>query len=106
MSFKTLLEAWSAEQKPVVTRETYTVNLQLDDAARLHALDDLFPGVDRERIITDLLSTALDQLEAVIPYKPGSKVIREDEEGDPIFEDVGLTPQFLALAKKHREKLR
>lgn len=106
MSFKSLLEDWSAERKPVTTRETYTVNLQLDDAARLHALAELFPAVERERIITDLLSTALDQLEAAIPYQPGSKIIREDEEGDPIYEDVGLTPQFVALTKKHRETLR
>ena len=105
MSFKSLLETWSAEQKPVTTRDTYNVNLQLDDAARLHALADLFPGVDRERLITDLLSAALDQLEAEIPYEPGSKVIREDEQGDPIYEDVGLTPRFLELAKKHREAL-
>ena len=59
MSFKSLLAAWSAEQKPAKTRETYDVNLRLDDAARLHALDDLFPDVGRERIITDLLSEAL-----------------------------------------------
>ena len=105
MSFKSLLAAWSAEQKPAKTRETYDVNLRLDDAARLHALADLFPDVDRERIITDLLSEALDQLEAAIPYQQGSKVIQEDDQGDPIYEDVGLTPRFLELARKHRETL-
>ena len=105
MSFKSLLAAWSAEQKPAKTRETYDVNLRLDDAARLHALGDLFPDVDREQIITDLLSEALDQLEAAIPYQPGSTVIQEDDQGDPIYEDVGLTPRFLELARKHRETL-
>lgn len=105
MSFKSLLDAWSAEQKPVKTRETYDVNLDVDDAAKLHAFAELFPGVNRERIITDLLSMALDQLEASIPYEPGDKVIREDDQGDPIYQDVGLTPRFLDLVKKHRESL-
>jgi hypothetical protein len=105
MSFKSLLDAWSAEQEPVKTRETYNINLDVDDAAKVHAFAEMFPGVDRERIITDLLSKALDQLEAAIPYQPGDNVIREDDQGDPIYEDVGLTPRFLKLVKKHRESL-
>ena len=56
MSFKSLLDAWSAEHKPVKTRETYNINLDVDDAAKVHAFAEMFPGVDRERIITDLLS--------------------------------------------------
>ncbi len=105
MSYKELLDAWAAEQKPVTTTETYKVQLPLADAARLHALLELFPGAQRERIITDLLSVAFDQLEASIPYKPGDKVIREDDHGDPIYEDKGLTPRFLELVKKHRASL-
>lgn len=106
MSFKSLLDAWSAEQKPITTKESYQVNLDIDDAAKLHAFAELFPNVDRERIITDLLSKALDQAEAAIPYEPGTRVIREDDQGDPIYEDTGLTPRFLELVKKHRETLR
>lgn len=105
MSFKALLDAWAAEERPVETDENYEVRLTLDDAARLHAFAELFPGVDRERVITDLLSVALDQLEASIPYVPGDKVIREDDHGDPIYEDTGMTPQFLELVKKHRKAL-
>lgn len=105
MSFKALLDAWAAEEPPVETDETYEVKLTLDDAARLHAFAELFPGVDRERIITDALSVAFDQLEAAIPYVPGDKVIREDDHGDPIFEDTGLTPRFLELVKNHRRSM-
>ena len=105
MSYKDLLEAWAAEQKPVTTAETYKVQLPLDDAARLHALLEMFPDVGRERIITDLLGLAFAQLEASIPYIPGNKVIQEDDHGDPIYEDTGLTPRFLDLVKKHRATL-
>ena len=105
MTFKTLLDAWAAEHEPARTSETYAVHLVIEDAAKVHALADLFPGVTHERVITDLLSVALDRVEAAIPYVPGDTVIREDEFGDPVYEDKGLTPQFLDLVKKYRKQL-
>lgn len=105
MRFKALLDAWAAEKSPAKTDATYEVRLSVHDAARIHAFAELFPGIDRERVITDLLSAGLDQLEASIPYVPGETVIREDDHGDPIYEDTGITPKFLELVKKHREGL-
>ncbi len=105
MTSKALLDAWAAERAPVKTREAYSIRLNNEDAARVHALADLFPGVDAERIISDLLSAALEQTEAAIPYVPGDKVIREDDFGDPVYEDVGLTPRFRELVKAHRKRL-
>ena len=88
-----------------MTSETYAIHLPADDAARVRALAELYPGVDHERIITDLLSAALEQVEAAIPYVPGDKVIREDEFGDPVFEDKGMTPRFRDLVRKYRQEL-
>lgn len=105
MTFKALLDAWAAQENPTLTSKSYAVHMTTADAARVHALAELFDGVDEERIITDLLSMALDELQAAIPYEPGSKVIREDEFGDPVYEDCGLTPRFLALARGYKETL-
>jgi hypothetical protein len=105
MTFKALLDAWAAQEKPTLTPTAYNVRLSTDDAARIHALAEIFDGVDEERIITDLLSAALDELQAAIPYEPGDKVIRNDEFDDPVYEDCGLTPRFLELARRHREAL-
>jgi hypothetical protein len=104
MTFKSLLEAWAAEKEPARTSETYAIHLRTEDAARVHALADLFPGITHERVLSDLLSAAIEQVEAAIPYVPGDKVIREDEFGDPVYEDKGLTPQFLDLVKKYRKQ--
>ena len=71
----------------------------------MHAFADLFPGVDAERIISDLLAAALEQTEAAIPYVQGDRVIREDEFGDPVYEDVGLTSRFRELVRAHRKRL-
>ena len=105
MTSKALLDAWAAERAPAKTREAYSIRLSNDDAAKVHALADLFPGVDAERIISDLLSAALEQTEAAIPYVQGDKIIREDEFGDPVYEDVGLTPRFRERVRAHRKRL-
>ncbi len=105
MSFKSLLDAWAAEEQPARTSETYAVHLAPEDAAKIHAFADLFPGITKERVITDLLAVALERVEAAIPYVPGDKVIREDDFGDPVYEDKGLTPQFLDLVKRYRKQL-
>lgn len=105
MSFKTLLESWSKQEPPAKTVDEYSVRLSLDDAARIHALVELYPGMDTERIITDLLSASLDELEATMPYVPGERVIREDDHGDPVYEDTGPTPRFLELTKQYQKEL-
>lgn len=106
MNFKTLLDSWAVEAEPEKTDETYAVHLTLEDAARIHALAELFPGVDVERVITDLLSAALDETQAAIPYEQGSEVIREDEYGDPVYNDAGMTPRFLELVQSHKAALK
>ena len=105
MPFKSLLDTWAGNRKPLASREYYSVQLPLEDAARVHALCEMFPGNNAEQIITDLLREALDEIEAAMPYVAGETVIREDEYGDPVFEDAGMTPRFLELVKKYRAEL-
>lgn len=87
------------------TAREYAVRLPLDDAARLHALAALFPGHSLEHIITDLMHAALGEIEAAMPYEPGPKVISRDDQGDPVYEDVGLTPRFEALTREFKKTL-
>ena len=105
MSFRELLDTWKRDPKPAETNEYYSIRLSIDDAARLRALVALFPGTDEEQIVTDLLSTAVSQVEAAMPYEPGTKVIREDDHGDPIYEDIGMTPRFLELVREQQKAL-
>jgi hypothetical protein len=79
--------------------------LELDDASRLHALAELFPGQPIEVIITDLLHAGLDEIAAAIPYERGPKVISRDDQGDPVYEDIGLTPRFVELTRKFKKQL-
>ena len=105
MSFKDLLESWRESAAQPRTATEYAVRLPIDDAARLAALSEMFPGRTPEQLLTDLLGAALQEIETSMPYIAGKKVISTDEQGDPIYEDVGLTPRFVELTRKNRKKL-
>ena len=105
MKFKPLLDRWKKEVAPALTAEEYSIRLPLDDASRLHALAELFPGRRIEDIITDLLHAGLDEIGAAMPYERGPKIISRDEQGDPLYEDVGLTPRFVELTRQFQKIL-
>ena len=105
MKFKPLLDRWKKDAAPVRTAKEYSIRLELDDASRLHALAELFPGQPLETIITDLLHASLDEIAAAMPYERGPKVISRDDQGDPLYEDIGLTPRFVELTRKFKKKL-
>jgi hypothetical protein len=105
VKFKPLLDRWKKDAAPVRTAREYAIRLELDDAARLHALAELFPGQPIEAIITDLLHAAIDEIAAAMPYERGPKVISRDDHGDPVYEDIGLTPRFVELTRKIKRKL-
>jgi len=105
VSFKELLDSWRDTAAEPRTATQYAVRLPLDDAARLQALAEMFPGRTPEQIITELLGAALQELGTAMPYVPGKKVISTDEQGDPVYEDSGPTPRFMELTRKNRKKL-
>jgi hypothetical protein len=105
VKFKPLLDRWRKDLPPVRTAREYAVRLALDDASRLHALLELFPGRTAEEIITDLLHAGLDEIAAAMPYEPGPKIISRDDQGDPVYEDVGLTPRFVELTRRCKKSL-
>ena len=105
MKFKALLEHWKKEEAPARTAKEYAVRLTLDDTARLQALAALFPGQRVEDLVTDLLHAALEEITAAMPYEPGPKIISRDDQGDPVYEDVGLTPRFVELSRKFKKAL-
>lgn len=44
------------------------------------------------------MSDILRQIEARIPYKPGPKVIRVEDD-EPIYEDIGDMPRYLEIKR-------
>ncbi len=105
MRIRELLGEWEDCRHTPKTATEYPVRLSVDDAAQIHALAEMFPGRTEHEIITDLLSAALADLVEAMPYVQGSRVIAEDDHGDPIYEDTGPTPRFMELSRRHRKAL-
>jgi hypothetical protein len=105
VKFKPLLDRWKKHPPPERTAAEYAIRLPLDDASRLQALVELFPGLTVEEIVTDLLHAGLDEIAGAMPYEPGPAVISRDDHGDPVYEDIGMTPRFVELARKHKKRL-
>lgn len=104
MRVKELLNEWASTariNKPVMS---FNLQLPLELSAQLMALKDLFPGRTLEQLSFDLLSSAIDELTETLPYMQGTNIIAEDEYGDPMYEDVGLTPRFLELTQYYLDK--
>lgn len=106
MKVSELMSMWEKSAKGRLTKSTYEVRLPLEDAAKIEALREMYPKKSAEAVITDLLTAALNELETSMPYIQGDKVIAEDELGDPLYEDAGQTPRFLALSQKHLDDLK
>lgn len=105
MKVRELLQHWNGARAPELTAERYAIRLTVEEAARVHALAELYSSVSVEDILRDLISAALVEVEEAMPYVPGPTVVSVDDHGDPVFEDAGPTPRFIALARKHRERL-
>lgn len=106
MNIKELLNDWAAHSCSTEETADIYIKLPFEKMAGILALVDMFPGRTREQIIIDLLGLALNEIEEEFPYIKGDRIITEDEFGDPVYEDVGLTPRFLELTKSHLKGLK
>lgn len=105
MKIRELATHWEDTAKGRLTKTGYTIHLDVEAAARLAALAEMYPKHHPEELLGELIGAALEELEASFPYVKGAKVIATDEEGDPLYEDVGPTPRFLELSKRHLASL-
>ena len=105
MDTKQLVYKWDQTGKATLAKDSYQFSLNPQDESAIETLLALYPKLTKQQILQDLLSTALDDIEAGFPYVKGKRVIAHDEEGDAIYEDAGNTPRFLALMQKHQKDM-
>jgi hypothetical protein len=105
MKIKELVQEWESNATGRMSANEYSIPLDVESAARLAALAEMYPKRSAEELLGELVSAALEGIETSFPYVQGTKVIATDEQGDPLYEDIGPTPRFLALSRKHLERL-
>lgn len=105
MKIKELVHEWESTATGRMSADQYSIPLDVESAARLAALAEMYPKRSPEELLGELVGAALEGIETSFPYVQGTKVIATDEQGDPLYEDIGPTPRFLALSRKHLERL-
>lgn len=105
MKIRELVPHWEQHAKGRLTHNNYQIRLDVEAAARLAALAEMYPKRHPEELLGELLSAALEELETSFPYVQGTRVVATDEQGAPLFEDIGPTPRFLALSRRYLAEL-
>ena len=99
---KKMLDDWELRSTHVKEQVSTKIVLNKQDLIKVEALAEAYklPASD---LLANLINTTLREIEEHIPYVAGDKVIRI-EEGDPIYEDVGRTPEYLAAKDRLQKK--
>lgn len=105
MKIRELVQQWEQNATGRLVSTPYQVHLDVESAARLAALSDMYPKRTTEELLAELIGAALEDLEASLPYVQGTHVVATDEEGNPVYEDAGPTPRFLELARQHLQEM-
>ena len=103
---KQLINIWKGATSGRPVAKAISVELSAYDYARIKALAEIFSGRTENQILSELVSAALDEVEEAFPYIQGDKVIAEDEFGDPMYADAGLTPRFVELTRKYEASIK
>ncbi len=106
MRVRDLIKHWEETAADTMAAREFKFRLPVKEAARVMALAEIYQTRTVEQIITDLLSAALDEVEEALPYVQGSRIISEDDQGDPIYADAGPTPRFRELSERFARELR
>lgn len=96
--FSTLLRNLEDNAKHRSGRESFTTQIDHEDLIRLKALAEVY-DIDIQDLCAALFHSMLQELEARMPYRPGTEIIRM-EDGDPVYEDIGPMPRYLSIIRR------
>lgn len=71
MKIRELVRHWEHTAKGRMARNHYSIPLDVESAARLAALHEMYPRRSVEELLGELVGAALEELEASFPYVKG-----------------------------------
>ena len=101
--FYELMTDWQDRVIDDAELESLSMRIHTRDMVKLEALAGLY-RLPVDEVARELLNRALLSIEAEMPYVPGPKVIRVEEDGDEVYEDIGPMPRYLELQDSLRKE--
>lgn len=114
MKASRLHEVWASPDNTRLTPKQYSFRLPLHVAAKLAALGEIYPNRSRTQIVADLLSSALEEVEAHLPQGVGDRaegdlerMLQEEHgyAGEELYYLGGPKGRFRSSANKHYRDL-
>lgn len=99
---KDLSKLWGAPDHSRLTKKQQSIRLPILVAAKIEAIQELYPTQKKSEIIGQLLASALDQFEQGLESLPDldqPTVFGPDEE--TFFPDIGDKGKFIRLSNEH-----
>lgn len=100
-----LPKVWDAPDYSKLTPKQISIRLSIKVAAKIAALNDLYPQKTKTEIINDLLGSALDKLAEGLPGAGGGRVHGTTPDGEVIAEDIGISARFYELTNKYLKEI-
>lgn len=102
MKASDLVTVWSAPDNSRLTAKQYSFRLPVHVAAKLAALEELYPTRSRTQLVGDLLTAALAEVEKNLECHAGVPLGHKHPETDEeMFAMAGQILQFHQAANKH-----
>lgn len=102
MKASDLVTVWSAPDNSRLTAKQYSFRLPVHVAAKLAALEELYPTRSRTQLVGDLLTAALAEVEKNIEWHAGAPLgHKHPDTGEEMFALAGPRLQFHQAANKH-----
>lgn len=98
---------WAAPDNKRLIPKQISIRLPVHVAAKIYALEEIYPSKTRTEIINDLLSTALEEMEDSIPSSKGKEIAvipaehAGTEEAVHVYEDNGLRGRYFDVFTRH-----
>jgi hypothetical protein len=102
MKASDLVTVWSAPDNSRLTAKQYSFRLPVHVAAKLAALEDLYPTRSRTQLVGDLLSAAITEVEKNLESHAGAPVGHKHPETDEeMFYEAGQIADYRRSANEH-----
>jgi len=105
MKASDLVTVWGAPDNSRLTAKQYSFRLPVHVAAKLAALEELYPTRSRTQLVGDLLTAAISEVERNLPAYATTQFGDVTEDGEQLYEAGGMVADYRRLANQHYEAI-
>lgn len=105
MKASDLVNVWASPDDSGHTAKQYSFRLPVHVAAKLAALEDVYPSRTRTQLVGDLLATAINEVEKNLPGIPEALQGRDPDTHEEILEKTSLIARYRTLATKYLSEI-